>query len=106
MSKNQPFRTFETTKKLNLDRCEPLLLKLERSKRDKIEPICSPKMYVERTPKLRSPASRGTITLAGSGCTSTLIFDILTQGIFASHRARPARLIADSDDCVELVSVL
>jgi len=51
MSKNQRFRTFETTKKLNLDRYGPLLLKLQRFKRDKIEPICSPKMYTERTPK-------------------------------------------------------
>ena len=50
MSKNQPFRTFETTKKLNLDRYGPLLLS-SAVKRDKIEPICSPKMYVERTPK-------------------------------------------------------
>jgi hypothetical protein len=50
MSKNQAFRTFET-KKLNLDRYGPPLLKLRRFKRDKIEPICSPKMYVERTPK-------------------------------------------------------
>ena len=45
MSKNQPFRTFETTKKLNLDRYGPLLLKATAAKRDKIEPICSPKMY-------------------------------------------------------------
>jgi len=51
MSKNQPFRTFETTKKLNLDRYGPLLLKATAAKRDKIEPICSPKMYVEHTPK-------------------------------------------------------
>ena len=51
MSKNQLFRTFETTKKLNLDRYGPLLLKATAVKRDKIEPICSPKMYVERTPK-------------------------------------------------------
>ena len=51
MSKNQRFRTFEATKKLNLDRYGPLSLKLRRFKRDKIEPICSPKMYVERTPK-------------------------------------------------------
>ena len=49
--KEPALRTIETTKKLNLDRCGPLLLKQQRFKRDKIEPICSPKMYVERTPK-------------------------------------------------------
>jgi hypothetical protein len=105
MSKNQLSRTFERTKKLNLDRWTAFA-KATAVKRDKIEPICSPKMYVERTPKCRSPASRGTITLAGSECTSTLIFEILVQGIFASHRPRPVRLIADRDDCVKLVSVL
>jgi hypothetical protein len=42
---------FRGEKKLNLDRYGPLLLKQHRFKRDKIEPICSPKMYVERTPK-------------------------------------------------------
>ena len=50
MSKNQPFRTFETIKKLNLDRYDRVA-KATAVKRDKIEPICSPKMYVERTPK-------------------------------------------------------
>src|SRR5216117_2365417 len=35
-------------------------------KRDKIEPICSPKTYVERTPKYRSLASRGIVKIAGN----------------------------------------
>ena len=59
MSKNQLFRTFETTKKLNLDRFGPLLLKQQRFKRDKIEPICSPKMYIERTPNEGVPLRAG-----------------------------------------------
>jgi len=51
MSKNQPFCTFEATKKLNLDRAMTIVAEQQQFKRDKIEPICSPKMYVERTPK-------------------------------------------------------
>ena len=45
MSKNQPFRTFEATKKLNLGSLETAFAKAMAVKRDKIEPICSPKMY-------------------------------------------------------------
>ena len=51
MSKNQPFGTFEATKKLNLDRAMTIVAKQHQFKRDKIEPICSPKMYAERAPK-------------------------------------------------------
>ena len=40
----------QTTKKLNLDRWTAFA-NAAAAKRDKIEPICSPKMYVKRTPK-------------------------------------------------------
>src|SRR5882724_10128500 len=105
MSKNQPFRTFEATKKLNLDRWTAFA-KATAVKRDKIEPICSPKMYVERTPKCRSPASRGITKLAGNVCTSTPIFSHPSQGKFASHYARPVRFIVDRSYCAKLVRVL
>ena|SRR4051812_1375907 len=42
MSKNQPSRTINTTKKLNLDRFYTRFAKATAGKRDKIEPICSP----------------------------------------------------------------
>jgi hypothetical protein len=50
MSKNQHSRTFQTTKKLNL---MPTKITFPFSfAGTKLSPICSPKMYVERTPKL------------------------------------------------------
>jgi hypothetical protein len=43
MSKNHLFRTFQATKKLNLDRYGPLLLKLRRLSGTKLSKFAVPK---------------------------------------------------------------
>src|SRR5438093_10191729 len=75
MSKNQSLRTFQTTKNSILIAYRSAFATAAAGKRDKIEPICSPKTYVERTPKYRSLASRGIVKIAGNECSSTPILE-------------------------------
>src|SRR5262249_38734895 len=53
--------------------------------RDKIEPICSPKMYVERTPKWRSPASRGIKTIIENKPASNPFLHVFLRKLFAPY---------------------
>src|SRR6266853_6210388 len=104
MSKNQPFHTFETTKKLNLDRYVPLLLKLRRPSGTKLSQFAVPK----RTTHSKVKESRFARDKQISRECMRVNSDFLdpSQGKIRVHCASPVRLIVDRNYCAKLLRVL
>jgi hypothetical protein len=84
MSKNQPFRSFQATKKLNL--VSPTLdPRLSGDQcRDKIESNLQSQMYVERTPCLEESRFSGINILGWKSDSSTVAGDFFREYLIAA----------------------